>query len=137
MEREKSCGVVVFLNQEEIKVLLVHHRLGHWGIPKGHMESGESEKETAFREVFEETGIEVQLLDSFRETITYSPKSGVLKDVVFFLGIPIQNNIVLQETEVLEAYFIPLDEAINKISHEDERELLQKASLFYRSNVLR
>ena len=135
MKREKSCGIVVFLNQEETKVLLVHHRLGHWGIPKGHRKLGESEKETALREVFEETGVEVQVLDSFREVITYSPKAGVLKDVVFFLGTTTQSSIVLQEEEVLEVCFVSLEEAMNKISYGDEREFLQKATLFYSSNV--
>ncbi len=131
MEKEKSCGIIVFSKQPELKVLLVHHNLGHWGIPKGHMELGESEKETALREVFEETGVEVRILDSFREMITYSPKEGVMKDVIFFLGEPIKDHIVPQINEVFEVCFVPLNEAMDKISHDDERQLLQKASLVY------
>jgi bis(5'-nucleosidyl)-tetraphosphatase len=36
---------------------VVHHASGHWGFPKGHPNQGESERETALRELNEETGI--------------------------------------------------------------------------------
>ena len=55
---EKSCGVVLF---NETKVLLLQHpdgtKVGHWDFPKGHVEIGESELQTAVRELAEETGI--------------------------------------------------------------------------------
>ena len=40
--QEKSCGCVIMENN---KVLLIQHRIGHWGFPKGHVEAGETEKE--------------------------------------------------------------------------------------------
>ena len=58
---EKSCGAVVFCQKDsDIKFLLVRERSGFWCFPKGHMEAGESEQETALREVKEETGITVK-----------------------------------------------------------------------------
>lgn len=96
-KHEKSCGVVVF-KQEKGKdyVLLVHHNLGHWGIPKGHVEDQETEEETAKREVLEETGINTSIIEGFRESIIYSPKENVLKEVVFFIGKAINNEITPQ-----------------------------------------
>lgn len=64
MKHEKSCGIVVF---KDNKVLLVHHNLGHYGIPKGHVEFGETDEETALREFFEETGISASIIDGFKE----------------------------------------------------------------------
>ena len=128
MKREKSCGVIVFRkNLEDVEVLLVHHNLGHWGFPKGHVELDETEEETAIREVFEETGIESTIVSDFRKVITYSPSSGVEKDVVFFLGMPVGDHIIPQVTEVSEAKFINIKEALHLISHEDERGLLKQA----------
>lgn len=43
--QEKSCGMIVFKKEsDELKVLLVHHNVGHWGLPKGHVEENETEK---------------------------------------------------------------------------------------------
>lgn len=131
MKKEKSCGVIVFQNLGILSVLLVHHNLGHWGIPKGHVEYGETETETALREVFEETGVKVSLLDSFREVITYSPAKNIIKDVVFFLGEPINNNIVFQRSEVCEVVFLPIQDALLKVTHEDEKAVLEKAVSVY------
>ena len=83
-KHEKSCGVIVFKEiNEVVHVLLIHHNMGHWGIPKGHVEGAEVEVETAKREVLEETGIEIEVIPGFREIITYSPKKNVLKGCYF------------------------------------------------------
>ena len=64
---EKSCGAVVYCQEEnDIKYLLVCERSGFWVFPKGHMEEGESEHETALREVKEETGLDVMFVDDFQ-----------------------------------------------------------------------
>ena len=52
--------------------------------PKGHMEPGETEEETAKREIREETGLLVRLDPGFRRSVRYSPKPGVDKDVIYF-----------------------------------------------------
>lgn len=53
MSIEKSCGIIVYHSLEkEPKFLLLQSRINnHWSFPKGHMEIGETEKETAIREV--------------------------------------------------------------------------------------
>ena len=124
---EKSCGVVVLNKKEKIvKVLLVHHKKGHWGIPKGHMEKGETEEETALREVLEETGITVTLLEGFREVIHYCPYQNVEKDVVFFLGKAVEEVIKIQEEELLEALWVDIEKSLNMITYKEEKEVIKK-----------
>ena len=88
MKREKSCGALgVRKNGETYDLVLLRHRFGgHWSFPKGHVEEGESERQTALREVHEETGLSIRLYDGFRESVEYFPKPGVKKQVVYFLG---------------------------------------------------
>ena len=64
------------------------YRDGEYELPGGHVEEGETEEETALREVFEETNIKIELIDGFKKTDEYlTPrKDSTLKRVVYFLG---------------------------------------------------
>ena len=87
MKQEKSCGGVIFREQNGLhKYLVLHSIQGHWTLCKGHVEGDETEHDTALREIREETGLSVDFVDGFRETITYAPRPGVTKNVVFFLA---------------------------------------------------
>ena len=127
--KEKSCGILVF---DEDKVLIVFHNLGHYGFPKGHVEEGETEKETAIRDVKEETNCDAKIIPGFREVITYSPKPNVSKDVVFFLGKALTKDLKPQEVETSDVFFINQYEALKTITHDAEREVLEKAIEFKR-----
>ena len=85
--REKSCGTVTFTRADgEIKYLLTKTDYGVYGFAKGHVEEGESERQTAVRETWEETSVTPKIVGGFRKTIQYKLKNGNEKTVVFFLG---------------------------------------------------
>lgn len=133
MKKEKSCGNIVFKKEDGVlKVLLIHHNLGHYGMPKGHVELGETEEETALREVFEETGISSYIIDGFREMITYSPKENVIKDVIYFVGETNDFETTPQISEVSEAFFTETSKAVDLVTHEEEKKVLEKAIEFYK-----
>ena len=52
-----SGGVVARRVDESVHLLLIRDSYGKWGLPKGHVENGESSREAALREVREETGL--------------------------------------------------------------------------------
>lgn len=56
---EISAGVVVYRRDSDsgVQLLLIKDRYGNWGLPKGHVEEGESSREAALRECEEETGL--------------------------------------------------------------------------------
>ena len=135
-KKEKSCGIVVFKNENnKLEVLLVHHNLGHWGMPKGHVELGETEEETAFRETLEETNVKARIINGFRKVITYSPKELVIKDVVFFVGEVLEDNLIPQTIEVNETKWVDVLEALLLIDHKDEKEVLEEAINFYKNRI--
>ena len=55
-------GSVVIILNDKNEVLLQKRHDGSWGLPGGLMDLGESFEEVAIREVFEETGLEVENL---------------------------------------------------------------------------
>lgn len=135
--QEKSCGLIVFKKvKEELRVLLVHHNIGHWGFPKGHVEDNETEVDTAIRETLEETGVSARVVGDFRQVITYKARKNAIKDVVFFIGEAESDSIIPQLIEVSEASFIEVNEAMNLILHDDEKTLLNSAISYYQDNLI-
>ena len=125
MEQEKSCGAVIF--NSEGKVLIVKHNAGHWDFPKGHMESGESEEQTALREVKEETNIDIKLLTKYRYESHYSPKENVEKTVVFFLAQSISDQLVKQDAEIANIGWFENKEAMDILTFDNAKEIYLKA----------
>ena len=76
---EKSCGAVIFYkSRQNTKILLVKNSNGrYWSFPKGHIEDGENEHQTAIREIKEETGLDVVIEKGFREISEYCPCTGI------------------------------------------------------------
>lgn len=135
--QEKSCGMIVFKKEKEkLEVLLVHHNIGHWGLPKGHVEENETEIETAIREIEEETGIKAKVIGDFREVITYKPKENSIKDVVYFIGKSENNKVIPQLEEVSEADFIEINKALELIDHDNEKNLIESAVKYYQDNLI-
>lgn len=131
MKQEKSCGAVIFRdNNTRRDYLILTSTQGHTTLCKGHVEGEETEHETAAREIREETGLAVDFVDGFREVITYSPKPGVTKDVVFFLARLSAGEPVCQPEEVAAIRFLPLGEALAALTHDSDRDTLRKAHAF-------
>lgn len=134
MPQEKSCGAVVFRQKDGmVKYLCLHYEAGHWDFPKGHQEKNETEERAAHREIKEETGIEdIELLEGFKETITYFYKKGeetVHKEVVFFLAQSATEDITLSNEHIGYAW-LSYEHAEKKLTFNNSKELLKKADKF-------
>lgn len=127
MKKEKSCGAVVYKYQDgNLFILLLKHIGGHWSFPKGHMEKGEMECDTAVREVFEETNLDVVLDLGCRLVTTYSPKEDTVKDVVYFVATPKGGDMRPQEEEISEIEWLLVDDAFSRITYQNDKQLLEK-----------
>lgn len=126
---EKSCGAVVFYNgKSNTRILLVKNNNGrYWSFPKGHIEIGESEKETAVREIKEETSLEVEIKDGFREVSDYCPFGKIRKHVVFFLAQAFTDNVRIQEEEIAEYVWVDLQQARKLCSYDNDLRIINKA----------
>lgn len=121
---EKSCGAIIF---NEGKVLVVKQTSGFYGFPKGHVEIGETEKETAIRETKEETGLDIKIISDKRYTQSYIVKENVHKDVVFFIAKLENNNEKRQVEEIEEILWIDINEVENILTYDSLKELWKEA----------
>lgn len=85
----RSCGVLPYrITEGRREYLIVFEPFSKcWSLPKGHMEAGETEAETALRELFEETGLTARLDTDRSATIEYPISPVARKQVVFFPGL--------------------------------------------------
>ena len=131
--REKSCGAVVYAHTAEgIRYILIHSHKGHWGLPKGHEEPGEGERDTAAREIWEETGLRVRFIDGFRETDTHAlvreGRPDTVKDIVYFLAVCDDPKPRPRDSEVAGAALMGYDAAMAALRTDDNsRRILEKA----------
>ena len=133
MIKQKSCGGVVFTRDEsDLRYVIIRQTNGVVCFPKGHIEDGESEEETAIREIKEETGLDVTLVCGFRECDTYQfaldDGREIIKEVVYFLCEFSSQQPVPQESELTEIYLLPYAEAREKLQFGRSREILDRAN---------
>lgn len=133
MLTEKSCGAVVYSKNSEINFLLLRYEAGHWDFVKGNVEKGETEQQTAVRELREETGIsDARFVDGFKERISYYYKrkgATVYKEVVFFLMEAAGRDVKLS-FEHIDYAWVTYDGAMEKLTFKNAKDVLRKSKDF-------
>ena len=126
---EKSCGGIVFFrNKASTRILLVKNNNGrYWSFPKGHIEIGETEEQTAAREIKEETSLDVEIKDGFREVSDYCPFGKIHKRVVFFLAQAFTDNVNVQEEEIAEYIWVDIQQARKLCTYDNDLRIIGKA----------
>jgi len=133
--RQLSSGGVIFRRgRKEIEVALIAVKGGTvWELPKGLVEEGENIARTAHREVREETGLDGRIIRKI-ENIHYfychkerEETTRFLKVVCFFLMEYRDGDVTDHDDEVDECRWFPLDEAIERVQYDNEKNILLKA----------
>ena len=132
MNYEKSCGAIVYRKHHgNTEILLIRHiKSGYWSFPKGHVEKGETEVETATREIKEETNIDVLVDSGFRETVSFFPRRDINKTVVYFVAKAISNEARPQEDEISEIRWVEIGQALSHLTYENDKLIVNKAKAF-------
>ncbi len=128
---EKSCGALVIRHDDVTNtdyILMIRHRPGGYrSFPKGHVEAGETERQTALREVLEETSVHISILPDFRHVVCYTPAPAVEKEVVYFLARTEQIEIHPRRGEIAQVEWVPLLTAERYLTHDNDKQVLHAA----------
>jgi bis(5'-nucleosidyl)-tetraphosphatase len=131
MKQEKSCGVVPYIHDDTgIHFLIIKHHAGHWGFPKGRQEAGESDLQTALRELQEETGLipSKVLDDSLVDHYKFTKNNELIEKTVIYYLVEVQNKeVTLQQEEVSDYSWGDLNSTKNLLTHDQAKIVLQKA----------
>lgn len=141
MKREShhSAGVIVFREDSPRSYLLMRSALTRrpvWEFPKGGLEEGESEREAAVRELFEETGLasgDYEIVDGFREEERYYFTRGsgddlclIRKRVDYFLAEWQQGEVRISR-EASRFEWVTAKEALRMLRFPEKRRVLTAA----------
>ena len=133
---ESSCGAVIFHDiKGEVRYLLIKNkRSAHWGFPKGHIERGETKEQTALREVQEETGLRVKLIEGFSCLSKYRIRDRVEKTVTIFTATTPSTVIHMQKEEIEDYIWLTYDRALSLLRFDNDKSILIAAHDFLDQN---
>lgn len=138
--REPTAGGIVFRrgNNGQVEILLIQDAKNRWTIPKGHIEPGESAKDTAEREIKEETGLENMRVLNWLGKINFRyrrQQSLVLMSTEIFLVEAMGNTGKIKPEEWMNNIrWFPAMEALDKIEYEDIGKIILLALKQIRQN---
>lgn len=128
--KEPTAGGVVWRRTDRgvVEVLLIQDAKERWTIPKGHIEEGETAKQTAEREINEETGLKKMEMQGFLGKINFRYRrqhSLVLMTTEIFLVQAKGDTDDIQPEEWMKGIqWFPATEALDKIEYEDIGKLI-------------
>lgn len=131
---EVSCGGVPFYMKEgsdPLYLLVLHNGpFQYWAFPKGRQNKGESYKETAIREIIEETGqSDFEIIRRLISDSIYFPKRGtktIIKKVVFYL-VRFNSKKVTLSSEHAKWLWVTYDEALSLLIFENYKRVLKES----------
>jgi 8-oxo-dGTP pyrophosphatase MutT (NUDIX family) len=131
VERAVSAGGVVFRRSDAAVEVVICGRDsdGVWGLPKGTPDPGESLEQTAIREVTEETGLQVRIIDKVGVVEYWFSRDGVRyhKWVHHYLLECLGGNTEDHDLEYDRVEWRPIGGAIKTLSFKNEVDIVVKA----------
>ena len=132
VEIELSAGGAVVRDDDVIVIVPVKRdatRRRVLGLPKGHIDEGETAEDAATREVAEETGVTAELIDKLGDVEYTYERHGRrrAKRVVFYLFEYRSGSLADHDHEIEEARWMPLEEAVDALTYPGEQEIVRRA----------
>lgn len=128
MKAEHSAGAIIWRKNNEIQYLLIQSQpykqfKSAWAFSKGYLEAGETERDAAKREVFEEVGLKPEFDFDFHESYSYQVTSESEKTVTLFLAkYNPDQKIKRQESEIRQTAWLNYEDAQKRIREQNFKE---------------
>jgi 8-oxo-dGTP pyrophosphatase MutT (NUDIX family) len=128
-------GFVISKSDPNLVALMARFNRGgklEWCIPKGHLEENESSEQAALREVFEETGLEAQIIESLGEVNYQFIQDGAKISKMVHVYLMQQTGGELSfdndpHKEASELEWVQVSELLDRLSHGNEKRIAKMA----------
>tara|TARA_Y100001936_G_C16043801_1_gene653317 strand:+ start:1111 stop:1683 length:573 start_codon:yes stop_codon:yes gene_type:complete len=132
-------GVVVRWMEDAVHFLLILDPYGKWGLPKGHIESGENNRETAVREVIEETGLPGVILGQTLGKVDWSylcdkTSKSKRKCCEYFLMSSVKGSLMPQRSEgIHDCRWVSVAEVFQVLDYDNVKIVIERAAEIVKS----
>lgn len=111
---------------------------GNYGFPKGHVEDYETELQTALREVKEEVGLDVDIIEGFKTFDVYltGKNKEIVKTVIYFLATYRNQPLVVQKDEIDSILLLNFKQSLQKLKFRGAKKVLSEAYEYILENKL-
>ncbi len=123
-------GIVLRTGNNGLEVLLIQDAKNRWTVPKGHIEKGETPRQTAAREIGEETGLTNIKIGTALGKVSFKYRREdrlVLMTTQIFLVEDLGNNTIKPEKWMRGIRYMPFEQAVEAIEYPDIQKLLYLA----------
>jgi diadenosine hexaphosphate hydrolase (ATP-forming) len=128
--REPTAGGIVYRRSKkgEVEILLIQDSKGRWTIPKGHIEEGETARQTAEPEIREETGLQEMAVQDWLGKINFRYRRAnslvLMTTEIFLVKAEGNDSAVKPEKWMTSIGWLPANDALEKIEYEDIGKLI-------------
>lgn len=128
--REPTAGGIVFRHSKtgEVEILLIQDSKGRWTIPKGHIEDGETARQTAEREIREETGLQKMTVKDWLGKINFRYRRSnslvLMTTEIFLVQAEGDDKKIKPEKWMTSLAWLSAQDALDKIEYEDIGKLI-------------
>lgn len=118
-EKIQKAGAIVFSSNDKSKIALLHRgKENDWSFPKGHVDPGEDTTQTMTREIKEETGLSVEIINTLPD-LEFVHSNGNLITTKMFLVRSQDDSELKLEFKNDEIQWVPLSEVEGKLSYDN------------------
>ena len=122
------------INEDYRYLLIRNRRSSNWSFPKGHVEAGESQEDTAMREVLEETGLHINIIPGFISKSQYSIQNKIQKTVQLYVATTNDTQTRIQAEEIEDYIWLTYENALRSLKFENDKTILTDAREFLLNN---
>ena len=130
-------GVIHRIDGDRVEVVICGQKeRGIWALPKGSPRAGERPEPTAMREVEEETGLKVEVVGKIGKVQYWFVEEGTRfsKTVYYYLMSPVGGDTADHDPEFDEIRWCGLEEALSRLSYENDADIVRQAAEMIRSS---